>query len=88
MYEEPEVEPVDGAGRKQTYAAQWSFFTIFMVVIAGGPLVSANADQMIIAASGQGCVLAGTFIAGFCYRERLTQLGRSPRWKAFRRMFD
>jgi hypothetical protein len=72
-----------GAG---SYAAQWWFFSIFITVLAGGVLVSAGAADWIVAITGQVCVLAGMFIAGFCYRERLTQLRRSPRWRAFQRM--
>jgi hypothetical protein len=73
---------------KASYASQWWLFTGFFGLLAGGTLASASGGLWIVAAVIVACVHAGMFIAGFCYRERLRQLGSDPRWGFFRRMLD
>jgi hypothetical protein len=71
------------------YAAQWPLFTAFCALMTVLALaVAASGNSAIIASGSQAAATAGMFISGFCYRERLRQLGKEPNLRVFRQMLD
>ena len=69
----------------EPYAAQWSVLATGSVVFGLANAIQASADTRAFAIGIQVVTLAFTFVAGFCYRERLRQMNREPRWRIFRR---
>jgi hypothetical protein len=73
---------------RHPYAAQWWLFFAAMILLSGAAVASVDPSKLIVAVTVQACIVAGSFIAGFCYRQRLHQLGREPKLRAFRRMLQ
>ncbi len=70
----------------RTYASRWLGYTVFSSVMALILLTADPAAERAFVVAAGIVATVGLFISGFCYRERLRQLDREPRLKAFRRM--
>lgn len=75
-------------GRGNKYAGQWPMFTVVGVILAVIVASAARPSAVIVVCAAEFGVVWLIFLAGFCYRERLQQLDKRPRFRYLGRMVE